>query len=457
MIGEWSLQQLQTRFAGEINHDAAFSGVSTDTRTLRPGDLFVALLGPNFDGHHYVEQALEKGAVAAVVSDPAAATQCPAWVVPDTRIALAQIALANRQRFTGTVYAVTGSSGKTTVKEMLRSILSQNSAVLATRGNLNNDIGVPLTLFELDDQHEVAVIEQGASARGEIAYTTDITLPDVAILNNAMSAHLEGFGSLQGVVESKAEIYSKLTETGGTAIVNLDDPHAQWWLDYTAGLNRLTFSAAGNARADIRATDMAVTENGCFSFVLHRGAESQPVQLQVIGQHNVANALAATAAVSAKGMPLAEVVSGLERFSAVAGRMRPLKSARGALVIDDSYNANPGSVKAAIDLLVSLPGESVLVLGDMAELGAEAAKQHEEVGCRAAQKGTDRFWAIGALSRHSVDAYNAATGKQGVHFNNHEALIAALTDIADQGVNILIKGSRSAAMDRVVSGLIEGE
>ncbi|EAR59721.1 UDP-N-acetylmuramoyl-tripeptide--D-alanyl-D-alanine ligase [Neptuniibacter caesariensis] len=457
MIGQWYLNQLKDQFGGLVTQDVEFSGVSTDTRSITKGDLFVALVGPNFDGHDYVEQAFSKGAVAAVVSRSDSVSRKAAWVVDDTRIALADIAKANRQRFEGPVYAVTGSSGKTTVKEMLHAILSQNAEVLATKGNLNNDIGVPLTLFSLKDQHEIAVIEQGASARGEIAYTTDISCPDVAILNNAMGAHLEGFGSLQGVVESKAEIFSRLSETGGHAIINLDDPHADWWLSHTEGLPRLTFSARGDLEADLWASDLAPSDNGCFAFVLHRNDEQIDVQLQVMGQHNVANALAAASAVSAQGMSLKDIASGLGSFSAVSGRMRPLKSARGALVIDDSYNANPGSVNAAMDLLVSLPGESVLVLGDMAELGADAAEQHEKVGCRAAQKGTDRFWAIGALSRHSVAAYDAAAGKQGQHFKSHEELIAALADIAEQGVNILIKGSRSAAMDRVVKGLTEGE
>ncbi|MCP4598143.1 UDP-N-acetylmuramoyl-tripeptide--D-alanyl-D-alanine ligase [Neptuniibacter sp.] len=455
MIGKWQLSDLQNQFSGELTKNVAFTGVSTDTRTIKKGDLFIALVGPNFDGHNFVEQAVEKGAVAAVVSRRLD-LPVPQWITPDTRIALAQAALANRQRFKGPVYAVTGSSGKTTVKEMLHSILSQNAQVLATKGNLNNDFGVPLTLLSLTDQDEIAVIEQGASARGEIAYTTELSLPDVAILNNAMGAHLEGFGSLQGVVETKAEIYSKLGETDGTAIINLDDEHAGFWLNYVSGQKTLTFSLS-DSEADIYATDLNTSANGCYSFRLHRGDESSSVRLSVMGIHNVANALAATAAVSAQGMALSEIAAGLEQFTAVAGRMRPLKSVSGALVIDDSYNANPGSVKAAIDLLVSLPGESILVLGDMAELGDEASEQHEEVGCRAAQKGTSRFMATGALSRHSVDAYAAAAGKHGMHFETKDELIAELKKVACEGVNILIKGSRSAAMDQVVKSLMEGE
>jgi len=456
MIGQWYLQQLQQDFGGVLNEDVQFKGVSTDTRTIKSGDLFVALVGPNFDGHKFIAQALEKGAVAAVVSRPVPEISAPLWQVEDTRIALGQIAKANRQRFNGTVYAVTGSSGKTTVKEMLFAILSQNNQVLATKGNLNNDIGVPLTLFELSDQHQIAVIEQGASAGGEIAYTTDISQPDVAILNNAMGAHLEGFGSLQGVVEAKSEIFSQLSKTQGTAVINLDDPHCDYWLQQNQGKPQSNFSLS-SSEAAVYATNLKPSKNGCFEFVLHRGAEAQSVQLQVMGQHNVANALAAAAAVSATGMPLAEICSGLASFTAVSGRMRCLQTATGAQVIDDSYNANPGSVNAAIDLLVSLPGRSVLVLGDMAELGADAADQHAKVGCRAAQKGVSCFYATGALTRHSVSAYVANGSGQGQHFETREELTAALKELADQNSNILIKGSRSAAMDQVVKNLTEGE
>ncbi|WP_286239706.1 UDP-N-acetylmuramoyl-tripeptide--D-alanyl-D-alanine ligase [Neptuniibacter halophilus] len=455
MIGQWNLAQLQTQFGGELTQDCAFTGVSTDTRSLQPGDLFVALVGPNFDGHNFIQQALDKGAVAAVVSRPLEQADLPQWLVEDTLIALGQLALSNRQRFTGPVYAVTGSSGKTTVKEMLRSILAQHQQVLATRGNLNNEIGVPLTLLELSDSDQVAVIEQGASGAGEIAYTTSLSLPQVAILNNAMGAHLEGFGSLQGVVEAKAEIYSQLAKTEGTAVINLDDPHAEYWLKTTAGVRQTGFSTE-YPEADLRASHIETADNGCYSFLLHRGEENRPVRLQVMGKHNVANALAAAAAVSARGMPLEQIVSGLEAFTAVAGRMKPLKAA-GAVVIDDSYNANPGSVAAAMDLLVSLPGESVLVLGDMAELGEDAQAQHEKVGCRAAQKGVGRFWATGALSRHSVSAYQSESAGEGRHFETREELINALREVAGPGVNILVKGSRSAAMDQVVAGLTKGE
>lgn len=456
MIGIWDLQTLVERFGGAVTSNVSFSGVSTDTRTIKPGDLFVALVGPNFDGHNFIEEAADKGAVAAVVSHEVKGLKLPQWQVSDTRIALGNIAMENRQRFSGKLLAVTGSSGKTTVKEMLNSILSQGADVLATKGNLNNDIGVPLTLFELGETHQYAVIEQGASAIGEIGYTTAISRPDIAILNNAMGAHLEGFGSLQGVVEAKSEIFSQLEATQGTAIINLDDPNVSFWLEKTRGSKRMTFSAMGKA-ADLTASDLKPSDNGCYSFCLHHGAESRTIRLKVMGQHNVANALAAAAATWALGLGLDEIVTGLERFVAVEGRMKTHRTSQGALLIDDSYNANPGSVNAAIDLLVDLPGDSVLVLGDMAELGADAAEQHAKVGCRAAQKGVGRLWATGALSRHSVSAYEAEAGNHGRYFETKEALIASLKEIDDQSLNILVKGSRSAAMDQVVRHLMKGE
>lgn len=455
MIGHWTLNCLKEQFGGEVTCDTSFINVSTDTRTIREGDLFVALVGPNFDGHKFIEQAVEKGAVAVVVSRTLD-IDVAQWVVEDTHRSLGQIAQANRQRFTGPVYAVTGSSGKTTVKEMLNSILSQGANVLATKGNFNNDIGVPLTLFSLNDEHQVAVIEQGASAGGEIAYTTAISKPDVAILNNAMGAHLEGFGSLQGVAEAKSEIFSQLHHSNGYAIINADDQFSGFWLEKTKDNKRITFSTRSSS-ADLYASDIKAAENGCYSFSLNYGNESICVQLGVMGQHNVANALAAAAAVSSQGISLEKIASGLKCFTAVPGRMFPSKSKKGALVIDDSYNANPGSVNAATDLLVSLLGESILVLGDMAELGADAAEQHKRVGCRAAQKGVGSLWATGALSRHSVSAFNADSQGRGRYFNTQEDLTAALNEVAVQGVNILIKGSRSAAMEQVVKSLSEGD
>jgi UDP-N-acetylmuramoyl-tripeptide--D-alanyl-D-alanine ligase len=454
MIGEWRLSDLQSALGGELPAgDMPFNGVSTDTRTIVPGNLFLALKGPNFDGHRFVDRALSKGAVAAVVSDRQG-DDIPQWLVGDTHAALGQIAKLNRQRFENTVFTVTGSAGKTTVKEMLATILSQQGEVLATKGNLNNDIGAPLTLLSLERQHQYGVIELGASAEKEIDYTVRLSLPDVAILTNAMGAHLEGFGSLQGVVRAKGEIFDGLSDDGW-AIINRDDPHSEAWLDKTEGRNRLTFGVE-NSAADVVATHLSIAENGCYRFQLNYADQSVTLSLGVMGKHNVANATAATAAIIAAGLPLELAVEGLKKFTPVKGRMCPMTGMYGSTVIDDSYNANPGSVKAAIDLLTSLPGKHLLLLGDMAELGKDEAEQHADVGSYAAQKGTGRLMAVGALSLHAVDAFNASTGAQGGHFDTREQLVDAVRTLQEPEMTILVKGSRSAGMEKVVAGLVEG-
>lgn len=454
MIGEWQLSDLQAALGGELpGGDALFTGISTDTRSIEPGNLFLALKGPNFDGHRFIEQALEKGAVAVVVSEQQSA-EIPQWLVDDTHAALGLIGKLNRQRFKKPVFAVTGSAGKTTVKEMLAAILAQQGEVLATHGNLNNDIGGPLTLMEIDDQHQHAVIELGASAEKEIAYTVNLTLPDVAILTNAMGAHLEGFGSLQGVVRAKGEIFDTLTDSGW-AIINRDDPHTDYWLNKTEGQNRLTFGIE-NDQADVVARNLEISENGCYRFLLVAGEQQAEIQLGVMGKHNVANATAACAAIIASGLPLKLAVNGLEKFTPVKGRMCPQMGANGVTVIDDSYNANPGAVKAAIDLLTSLPGKHLLLLGDMAELGDDAAEQHADVGRYAAQKGTGRLLTVGALSLHTVNAFNAATGMQGGHFETREQMVDAVRALLEPDMTVLVKGSRSAGMEKVVAGLVEG-
>ncbi|MBY4676602.1 UDP-N-acetylmuramoyl-tripeptide--D-alanyl-D-alanine ligase [Marinobacterium sp. CAU 1594] len=454
-----SLTQLQQQLAAELQatlhgDPVSFRRVSTDTRSLQPGDLFVALSGPNFDGQRFLAQAKERGAVAAVVQQRQP-VELPQWQVSDSRIALGKIAQLNRQQFAGPVFAVTGSSGKTTVKEMLASILRQQGEVLATKGNLNNDIGAPLTLLEIAGHHQAAVIELGASAVGEIAYTVALTRPDVAILNNAMGAHLEGFGSLQAIVRAKGEIFDGLLP-GGCAVVNLDDPNADSWLSQTAERRRLTFGV-DNPAADVEACQLQRLDNGCYRFMLRHGDRQVAVELQVMGRHNVANAAAAAAACRAQDLSLELIASGLAGFQAVPGRMCPKQSAQGALLIDDSYNANPASVKAAVDVLAGLPGEQrVLVLGDMAELGDTAAEQHAEVGRYAAEQGIDRLLAVGALSCHTVAGFNGINEGRAALFEDRPALVSALAALSRPGVRLLVKGSRSAAMDRVVAALVEG-
>jgi UDP-N-acetylmuramoyl-tripeptide--D-alanyl-D-alanine ligase len=458
MIGCFSLAELvpvlDGRIEGGDGSAISIARVSTDTRRIQPGDLFVALRGENFDAHDFVAQAQRQGAVAAVV-ERLLPLAIPQLIVADTRLALGAIAQYNRTFFAGSLIAVTGSSGKTTVKEMLATILAAAGPTLATKGNLNNDIGVPLTLFGLEQQHRYAVIEMGASGPGEIDYVSGLALPDVAVLNNAFGAHLEGFGSLEGVVRAKGEIFNGLN-AGGTAVVNADDPHVDTWLRQLEQCRVLSFGLE-RSDVDVTATDLYYQPNGCHGFELVVGEQRAAVRLQVLGRHNVANALAAAAAAFAAGLDLNLIVQGLERFEAVPGRMKPIAGVAGCRLIDDSYNANPASVKAAIDVLASLPGERVLVLGDMAELGADAAEQHGEVGAYAASAGIEGFYTTGALCRHAIAAYCTQGGADGQNFDSRAELIGTLNALAHAQLTLLVKGSRSAAMDQVVSGLTQRE
>ncbi len=462
MIADFSLsalaKQLNARTLG-LSLSGRCEGVSTDTRTIKPGDLFVALKGPRFDAHDYVGGAIGKGAVAAVVDheiDP----ELPQLVVADTLTALGELGAYNRSAFDGPLFAVTGSSGKTSVKEMLAAMLATQGETLATRGNLNNEIGVPLTLLRLAPEHRYAVVELGASALGEIARTTRMARPQVAILNNVLGAHLEGFGSLANIVKAKGEIFEGLP-AAGVGIVNRDDPHAPVWLDQLAALQRraLTFGV-DNADADVEATALQLGEEGCYRFCLRYREQRVAVQLAVMGRHMVANAAAAAAAWIAAGFELTAAVAGLEAFRAVPGRLSPQRLAQGALLVDDSYNANPGSMRAAIDVLTTLPAPRTLIIGDMGELGPAAAQLHAEIGRYAAQAGIDRLLCCGALMRHACDAASAA-GLAGRHFASFDALRDALRDepvLIDLSAGaLLVKGSRSAGMDRVVTILVDGK
>ncbi len=458
MIGSFGLAELVPVLDARLEGaDVRIARVSTDTRKIQAGDLFVALSGANFDAHDFVEQAQLKGAVAVVVERPVSVA-LPQLIVADSRLALGQIAHYNRTFFAGTLIAVTGSSGKTSVKEMLASILGGAGPTLATRGNLNNEIGVPLTLLELEKQHRYAVIEMGASGPGQIDYVSGLARPDIALLNNAFGAHLEGFGSLAGVVRAKAEIFNGLN-AGGTAVVNADDPHADQWLRRLQGLPERRVLTFGLERADVdvAAAELFHQKNACYGFRLVVGQETAPVRLQVLGRHNVANALAAATAAWAAGLSLSQIADGLARFEAVPGRMKPLAGPAGCRLIDDSYNANPASVKAAIDVLAELPGERVLVLGDMAELGADTAEQHAGVGAYAAERGIEHLYVTGPLCRHAVQAYQGKRGADGRDFGDKTELTNSLKTLAHAKLTLLVKGSRSAAMDRVVAGLMEGE
>nr|WP_276522674.1 UDP-N-acetylmuramoyl-tripeptide--D-alanyl-D-alanine ligase [Pseudomonas nitroreducens] len=433
---------LQGRVVGA---DVTFAAVSTDSRAIEPGQLFIALTGPRFDGHDYLADVAAKGAVAALVEREVAGAPLSQLVVKDTRIALGQLGALNRAAFAGRVAAVTGSSGKTTVKEMLASILRTQGDVLATRGNLNNDLGAPLTLLQLAPQHRSAVIELGANRVGEIAYTVALTRPQVAIITNAGTAHVGEFGGQDKIVLAKGEILEGLA-ADGVAILNRDDKAFDTWQARADG-RRVSSFGLHDVRADFHASDVKRDARGCPGFTLQGPAGEAAVQLNLLGEHNVTNALAAAAAAHALGVPLVGIVSGLHNLQPVKGRAVAQLATNGMRVIDDSYNANPASICAAIDILAGFSGRTVLVLGDMGELGAWAESSHREVGTYAIGK-VAALYAVGPLMSHAVQAFGSA----GRHFADQASLIQALAEEAST-TTILIKGSRSAAMDKVVAAL----
>ncbi|MDH2081312.1 UDP-N-acetylmuramoyl-tripeptide--D-alanyl-D-alanine ligase [Pseudomonas atacamensis] len=429
-----------------IGADASFDGVSIDSRAIQPGQLFIALTGPRFDGHDYLNDVAGKGAVAALVEREVADSALPQLLVKDTRQALGQLGALNRAAFTQPVAAVTGSSGKTTVKEMLASILRTRGPVLATRGNLNNDLGVPLTLIELAPEHTSAVIELGASRLGEIAYTVGLTKPHVAILNNAGTAHVGEFGGPEKIVEAKGEIIEGLA-ADGIAVLNLDDKAFGIWKTRAAGRQVLTF-ALSNSEANFHASDLATDARGCPAFNLHTPEGSERVQLNLLGTHNVANALAAAAAAHALGVSLFGIATGLGAVQPVKGRTVAQLAKNGMRVIDDTYNANPTSMCAAVDILAGFSGRTVLVLGDIGELGDWAEQGHRDVGEYARGK-VSALYAVGPNMVHAVNAF----GEQAQHFGTQAELIQALAAEQDTNTTILIKGSRSAAMENIVAAL----
>lgn len=426
--------------------DAEFSAISTDSRRLQPGELFVALQGPTFDGHDFVAMARQRQACGALVSR-LLAIDLPQIRVADTRLALGQLAAAWRERFfNGPLLALTGSNGKTTVKEMLTAILGGRGKVLATSGNLNNDIGMPLTLLRLKEEHDYAVIEMGANHAGEIAYLTALARPDVAIVNNAAPAHLEGFGDLDGVAWAKGEIFQGLGPAG-IAIINRDDPYADCWRGLAKGRRIIDFGL--DPRAKVSGEVLSDSPN-CFRLsVADRAVE---IALPLPGRHNVGNALAAAAASLAVGATLDDIRRGLEGVRAVTGRLQSLPGLHGATLINDTYNANPASLAAALSAVGSA-GRAWLVLGDMAELGPKAGDLHEQAGHQARTAGFERLYALGGYSQRAVLAF----GRGGSHFQTAEALIHALTEaLAKTPVKptLLIKGSRGMRMERIVQALL---
>lgn len=436
--------------AGGVLHgdDRSFVGVSTDTRSLQSGELYVALSGPNFDGHAFVAQAQERGAAVALVAQKVAAS-IPQVVVPDTRAALGRYAAAWRKRFAIDVIAVTGSNGKTSVKEMMAAILAQLGATLATRGNFNNDIGVPLTLLGLNRQHRAAVIEIGASAAGEVATLAAIAAPRVGVITNAAPAHLSGFGSVAAVAQAKGEMFTALPPDG-TAIINADDEFAGVWRELAGARRIFTFGERDDA--DFYFTDLTQRVNGQaahIEFNVHTPAGSGRVHAPVGGRHNARNAVAAMAACHALGVSLNMCIEGLARVDAISGRLQVVRALRGARVIDDSYNANPASARAAIEFLAEQNEPGWLVLGDMAELGEDASQLHAQIGKRAREVGIERLYAVGTLSRAAAVAF----GQGGRWFESTLDLTDALVEDVHSGVNVLVKASRSMRLEKIVAAL----
>lgn len=456
----------------ELEEQGRFSRVSTDTRSIQPGDLFVALRGDRFDAHAFLDEAVSKHAGALVVEKHFSDIPLPQLIVKDTTWALGQIAKINRELFSGSVIGITGSCGKTTVKTLVHNILTKEFSVLATEGSLNNHIGVPLTLFQLQPEHEFAVIEMGASATGEIDYLAQLVLPDVALITNALLAHVEGFGSLEGVAQAKGEIYKNLKQDG-IAIVNWNDPNKDIWLNHIGDGKIMTFAVSDPAAentseftkaVDFSASNLVENSQGAFSFdltvpdksVLGRNVSNKTmpsttfsVQLQLLGKHNVANALAAAACAFCVGASAADIKSGLEQSQAVSGRMQAHTGLNSSIVIDDSYNANPDSVKAAIDSLVCWHGKSILVLGDLGELGTDSQAMHDELGIYAKAAGIKFVFATGNFTKGTCKSF----GDGAEHFEDHASIVQRLKDVMDEKSVVLVKGSRAAHMESVVADI----
>ena len=451
MISEFRLTDAALKFGGTLlNPDCSFSKVSIDSRKFADGDLFIALKGDRFDGHEFLGEIATKAA-GLVVNNPDKSLPIPQWVVEDTTEALGQLALMNRNGFGGQLIAITGSSGKTSVKEMVAAIHSQNAVVHATKGNLNNHIGVPLTLLSMDASAEIAVIEMGASGGGEIAYLCDIAKPDIALVNNIQHAHIEGFGSIEGVASAKSEIYSGL-KANGTAVINLDLSWSKDWIKSLGNARHITFSIE-RKDADIYADNIKTLDSGCSEFELCANGERASLILPMPGLHSVKNAVAAAACALASGTKLQQIVKGLTIVKPVTGRLNTRQLSNKVTLIDDTYNANPDSFKAAIDVLSATKGNKVLVMGDMAELGERAMEMHEEIGAYAKKKGLDVMHSVGLLSAVAANKFG------GTHHDCKQDLINALSDLCEKTADttILIKGSRSSGMDEVVNTLSRKE
>ncbi|WP_395344746.1 UDP-N-acetylmuramoyl-tripeptide--D-alanyl-D-alanine ligase [Ningiella sp. W23] len=433
--------------------DMVISSVSTDTRTLQTGDVFIALKGPHFNGHDHVIKALERGASALIISE---LVDCPlpSIQVADTHKALGMLGAAVRKEVNPKTIGITGSSGKTTVKEMVASVLAQKGKVLATHGNLNNDIGVPLTLLALKRQHKYAVVEMGANHQGEIDYTTMLVRPDAATIVNAAPSHLQGFGSLFGVARAKSEIFKGLNDDG-VSVLNTDSQFYDFWQGKTDNQRVVSFSPDSEI-GDYHAINRFINSDGCGEFELVSPYGKVAIRLRIPGAHNIGNAVLCAALCMQVGASLEDVQKGLFNMRAVSGRLNVSSIGTNIRLIDDTYNANVASVKAAIDLLVTYEGPRVFIFGDMGELGDQSLSYHKQIGEYAKQSGVDALLTVGTFSRNASDIF----AETGMHCDDIDSLMKQFNVLLDAAVNadklplnVLVKGSRSAKMERVVDAI----
>lgn len=440
---------LQATYQGK---DICFFGCSTDTRTLKEKELFIALRGENFDGHDYIDKAKAAGASAVLVEakqDTSSSSiepfNVPSIVVKNTRHAMGELARNWRASFPIPLVAITGSNGKTTVKEMLTAILSCKASVLATQANLNNDIGVPLTLFGLGDEHQYAVIEMGANHPGEIKWLSEIAQPTVAVITQCAPAHLEGFGNIEGVAHAKSEILSGLLEDG-VAVINGDDDFSDLWLEKSRHTNQLTFGLSKDN--EVTAESLRIEEDkSTFQMITPVG--NIELTLNIPGKHNIMNALAAAACAISLGVVLSAIKQGLESVNAVKGRLQIKAGLQQCRIIDDTYNANPASLEAALKVLDNFPGRHWLVLGDMGELGKETEALHKYAGIVSKASGVERLYALGELTKFSIQSF----GEGAYHASSYEKLVNLLKTEIESDVTILFKGSRAMGMERLVKAL----
>lgn len=440
------IKPLEAHHAGA---DVSFNTVTIDSRNIRSDDLFIAIKGPNFDGHDFIAQAQKEGACGVMV-EKEVQTDLPLLQVQDTRLALGRLGALRRAQLADLpLIAVTGSCGKTTTKTMMAAILRQKGHTLATEGTLNNDYGVPLTLLKLQEQHDYAVIEMGANHFEEIAYLTQMAKPHVAVITNAGPVHLEGFGNVYGVAQAKGEIFRGLIPSG-VAVLNADDVHFEYWQALVFERKKVTFGES--AKADYRAINISINAQYRPEFHLCSPLGEIKITLPVLGRHNILNALAAAAATAELGASLSDIQQGLLQMEPVNKRLNEYQGRHGGMIIDDSYNANPAGMAAALSVLMQYPGKRIMVLGSMGELGDLSEDYHYALGQQIRNIGVDILLAVGDLALHTVNAF----GTGATHFNDHNSLLSELKPLLSKDTVVLVKGSRFMKMENIVQELIKG-